>query len=102
MDPTIPQQPGQQGMAADPNMMKNLMMLQAIKAGGMGGATPPPVATGMPPMNQQMAPGMGMGMQAPSVMPPPVNPSAMPGALAQPQADPVAAALMSQIPGGGQ
>lgn len=99
----MPQQPGQQGMAAaDPNMLKNLMMLQAIKAGGMGGATPPPPATGMPPMNQQMAPGMGMGMSPPPMMPQPVNPANMQGGLAQAPQDPVAAALMSQIPGGGQ
>lgn len=104
MDPTLQQQmPGQQAAPGmDPRAM---MMLQAIKAGAMGGAHPPPV-TGMGTPPQMPMPGPGA----------PVDPASMAGGLGQSQMampqqpgaglmqqnNPIVNALMSPIPGGGQ
>lgn len=94
--------PPQGAAPTNPQAAKNAMMLQAIKAGAMGGASAPPAAAmmGQAPMSQAA---------------PPVNPSSLPGAgmpqqqmagLGQPalaamqQQNPIASALMSPIPGG--
>lgn len=89
----MPQMPGQQ---ADPNMLKNLMMLKAIKDSQGAGLSPSgPMQGGLGA--QQMPPPVSMPMIGNNPnMPPPVP---MP-TVGQPQNDPVAAALMSQIPGG--
>jgi hypothetical protein len=109
MDPTLQQAPGQQAMlasGADPTSqaLQNALMLQAIKAGATSGGAPPAGATAA-------AMGPPPGAMAPPPMQP-TDPSAMPGGLAgqqqmmagmgqvpTSQANPVAAALMSQIPG---
>ena len=113
MDPTQPQMPGQQAAPAmDPQMLQNLMMLQAIKSGAAGGAADPTAST------QAMGPPGGMASPMPAPSPTaPVDPSTMAGGLGnqnqmampqqgmmqqQPQSNPVVNALMSQIPGGGQ
>lgn len=102
----------------DPTL-QNAMMLQAIKGGASGGAVPPmhQTAAGMgAPQMQMPPPQMPMGAvggMPPPQMPPPVDPAAQQGSFNQQQQpmidkmaamqnNPVAAALMSQIPGGGQ
>lgn len=104
MDPTLA--PGQMPMpqqAANPQAaMQNAMMLQALQGGGAGGGAAPPPQTGAAMGPQQMG---GQPMPMPQMATPPVDPSTMPGGLAgspQGQPNPIAAALMSQIPGGGQ
>jgi hypothetical protein len=130
MDPTIPQQgapaaaapggitvpPGVTSAVPDPNAAaQNALILQAIKSGAMGGATPP--AQSMPPsplanpndqsgglgsapmpnqMNMQMAAmqnAMAPGLASQNMAPMGQNAPTGQGT------DPVAAALFSQIPG---
>lgn len=91
--------------------LQNALMLQAIKGGAGGGASPAmaPQAMAAPPGGIGTAPPMGNRIT------PPVDPSAMQGGLGQAQMqqaamqqqmpgmmqqnNPVASALMSQIPG---
>ena len=125
MDPTLQQQPNPQASMGQSGMdpaAQNSLMLQAIKAGAMGGAnapsaapavgqTPLPNATSMtPPMtpptdpssqagglgNQtvpQPATGMGSPMQAAAMQ-------QMMGAPSGQGVNPVTQALFSPIPGG--
>lgn len=106
MDPTLQMQ-GQQQPGQAPDMqtaLKNAMMLKAIQGGAMGGAHTPPGGAQMEGQPQMMSP--------PPVPAVPVSPDSMPGAMPGQQQqpmnpmamqgqNPVAAALMSQIPGAG-
>jgi hypothetical protein len=104
MDPTLDPN-NQQGMQGNPQAaMQNALMLQALQGGG----AQPPAATGAAMGPQQMG-GPPMPPQAP--MPPqvpvaPVDPSTMTGGLGgqagMAQPNPIAQALMSQIPGSNQ
>lgn len=117
MDPTLNPN-NQQGMQGNPQAaIQNAMILHALQNGG-GGATPPMPATDASVGPQQMGE-MGQVRQSEINMMQPTDPSTMTGGmgatsmqgigqvpLAQiqqlQQSNPIAAALMSQIPGGSQ
>jgi hypothetical protein len=116
MDPTLAM-PGQMQAAAntDPNVaLQNALMLQAIKGGASGGGAPPAGATsaamGPPPAGMMAPPPMqpvdpasmtgGLGAQPSASGPSPAMMAQMQAMASQPQANPVASALMSPIPGG--